>query len=65
MAPKKIEAYRQKRKRTKDTQLEHESEESQPQPLQVSSKVEPSQSLNKKVLFVKKISTGRALILIF
>ena len=59
MAPKKIEAYKRKRKRTEDTQSEHESEGSQLQPLKVPSEAEPSQSLNKKVLFAKKISTGR------
>ena len=54
-----MEAYQRKRKRTEDTQSEHESEGSQLQPLQAPFEVEPSQSLNKKVLSAKKISTGR------
>ena len=53
-----MEAYQQKRKKTQDNQLKDEFEESQPQYL-APSKAEPSQSLNMKVLSVKKISTGR------
>ena len=59
MAPKKMEAYQWKRKRIEDTQSEHESEGPQLQTLQDPSEAKPSQSLNKKVLSAKKISTSR------